>query len=63
MDKCNVALSPAEPRSQLTKCAEEEDVDPTFYRKLIGSLRYLCNTRPDLAYSVGIASRFMERPK
>ncbi|CAJ2633078.1 unnamed protein product [Trifolium pratense] len=63
MDKCNVALSPTEPRSQLTKCAEEGDVDPTFYRKLIGSLRYLCNTRPDLAYSVGIASRFMERPK
>ena len=26
-------------------------------------MRYLCNTRPDLAFSVGIASRFMERPK
>ncbi|GAU43423.1 hypothetical protein TSUD_334860 [Trifolium subterraneum] len=63
MDKCNSALSPAEPRLQLSKSIEEEDVDPTSYRQLIGSLRYLCNTRPDLAYSVGIVSRFMDKPK
>ncbi|PNX85867.1 hypothetical protein L195_g041941 [Trifolium pratense] len=63
MENCNIALSLAEPRLQLTKSIEEEDVDPTFYRKLIGPLRYLCNTRPDLAYSVGIVSRFMEKPK
>ena len=29
---------------------------------MVGSLRYLVNTRPDLAYSVGIVSRFMEAP-
>lgn len=23
----------------------------------------MCNTRPDLAYNVGIVSKFMERPK
>ncbi|GAU51495.1 hypothetical protein TSUD_413780, partial [Trifolium subterraneum] len=63
MDKCNSALSTAEPRLQLSKSTEEEDVDPTSYRQLIGSLRYLCNTRPDLAYSVGIVSRFMDKPK
>ncbi|GAU49301.1 hypothetical protein TSUD_367130 [Trifolium subterraneum] len=63
MDKCNSALSPTEPRLQLSKSTEEEDVDPTSYKQLIGSLRYLCNTRPDLAYSVGIVSRFMDRPK
>ncbi|GAU31071.1 hypothetical protein TSUD_322080 [Trifolium subterraneum] len=63
MDKCNSALSPAEPRLQLSKSTEEEDVDPTSYRQLIGSLRYLCNTRPDLSYSVGIVSGFMDMPK
>jgi hypothetical protein len=63
MDKCNSALSPVEPRLQLSKSTEEEDVDPTSYRQLIGSLRYLCNTRPNLAYSVGIVSRFMDKPK
>ncbi|PNX70374.1 cationic amino acid transporter 1-like protein, partial [Trifolium pratense] len=41
----------------------ERDVDSTEYRRLIGSLRYLCNTRPVIAYSVGIVSRYMERPK
>lgn len=30
---------------------------------LIGSLRYLLHTRPDLTYSVGYLSRFMEEPK
>ncbi|KAK2424896.1 hypothetical protein QL285_035206 [Trifolium repens] len=63
MDKCNSALSPSEPRLQLSSDVDEKEVDPTYYRKLIGSLRYLCNTRPDLAYSVGIVSRFMEKPK
>lgn len=30
---------------------------------LIGSLRYLCNTRLNLAFSVSIVSRFMKRSK
>lgn len=29
---------------------------------MIGSLMYLTATRPDLMYSVGLASRYMERP-
>ncbi|MCH99895.1 cationic amino acid transporter 1-like, partial [Trifolium medium] len=45
------------------KYVEEAEIDPTKYRSLIGSLRYLCNTRPDLAYSVGVVSKFMQKPK
>ncbi|GAU15418.1 hypothetical protein TSUD_44550 [Trifolium subterraneum] len=63
MDQCNPALTPSEPRLQLSRETEEKDVDSNEYRRLIGSLRYLCNTRPDIAYSVGIVSRYMERPK
>ncbi|GAU28814.1 hypothetical protein TSUD_21510 [Trifolium subterraneum] len=63
MDQCNPALTPSEPRLQLSRETEERDVDSTEYRRLVGSLRYLCNTRPDIAYSVGIISRYMERPK
>ncbi|GAU38708.1 hypothetical protein TSUD_396360 [Trifolium subterraneum] len=63
MVNCNLAITPAEPRLQLSKCEEEDSVDPTKFRSLIGSLRYLCNTRPDLVYSVGIVSRFMDKPR
>ncbi|XP_058761878.1 uncharacterized mitochondrial protein AtMg00810-like [Vicia villosa] len=63
IEHCNVAITPCEERLQLSKSEDEQDVGPNQYRRLIGSLRYLCNTRPDLAFSVDIASRFMEKPK
>jgi len=42
---------------------EEEHVDPTLFKQIVGSLRYLCNSRPDIAYVVGIISRFMSEPR
>jgi hypothetical protein len=39
-----------------------EEVNSTHYQQLIGSLRYLVHTRPDIAFAVGYMSRFMERP-
>ncbi|XP_047167115.1 secreted RxLR effector protein 161-like [Vigna umbellata] len=30
---------------------------------MVGSLRYLCNTRPDISYSVGLVNRFMQNPR
>ncbi|KAD3066472.1 hypothetical protein E3N88_34352 [Mikania micrantha] len=60
---CNATKCPMEPKLDLTKDGDGEAVDPTMYRRLIGSLRYLIHSRPDLAYSVGVVSRFMESPK
>jgi hypothetical protein len=51
-----------QPKLKLKKESELPKVDATEYRSLVGSLRYLVNTRPDLAYSVGYVSRFMEDP-
>jgi len=51
-----------EARLKLSKKKEDEIVDPTTYRSIIGSLRYIVNTRPNLAYSVGVVSRYMEAP-
>ncbi|KAG6490408.1 hypothetical protein ZIOFF_051704 [Zingiber officinale] len=47
---------------QLHKDLEGTSVDATDYRRIIGCLRYLLHTRSDLSYSVGMASRYMERP-
>jgi hypothetical protein len=59
---CNPALTPMEERLKLSRDSRAEEVDATQYRRLVGSLRYLAHTRPDLAFSVGYVSRFMQRP-
>ena len=38
-------------------------VDEKKYRKLVESLIFLCNTRPDLCYVVGVLSRFSNLPR
>ena len=63
MKGCNPCHVPMENRLKLSKNDKTPPVDKTKYRSVIGSLRYLVNTRPDIAYSVGIASRYMEDPK
>ncbi|XP_047166750.1 secreted RxLR effector protein 161-like [Vigna umbellata] len=64
MVDCNKANTPAEVGLRLEKEPEEEEVvDPTAYKRMVGSLRYLCNTRPDLSYSVEVISRYMECPR
>jgi hypothetical protein len=52
-----------EPKLKLLKDGTTPSVDATEYRSQIGSLRYLCNSRPDLGYPVGYLSRFMEAPR
>lgn len=53
---------PMEPNIKLQK--EERAVfhDSTLYRKLVGKLLYLTNTRPDISYSVNLLSQFLEAP-
>ena len=63
MGACNPCATPMEPRLKLSKQSTSPAVDATEYRSLIGSLRYLMNTRPDMAFAVGYLSRFMEDPR
>jgi len=51
-----------EEKLKLSRESMMEEVDPTHYRRLIGSLRYLVHTRPNIMFAVGYMSRFMERP-
>jgi len=59
---CNPAKIPMDPGIKLHQDKSGEPMDATEYRKMVGCLRYLLHTRPDLAYSVGMTSRFMKRP-
>lgn len=59
---CNLAHTPMEERLKLSRDSTAEEVDATEYRRIVGSLRYLVHTRPDLAFAVGYVSRFMQRP-
>ncbi|XP_019248334.1 PREDICTED: uncharacterized protein LOC109227589 [Nicotiana attenuata] len=62
MLECNPVNKPMESGTKLSKFDEGEKVDPTFFKSLVGSLRYLSCTRPDILFAVGVVSRFMEAP-
>lgn len=62
MEGCNPAHNPMEQRLKLSHESTAEEVDATEYRRIVGSLRYLVHTQPELAFAVGFVSRFMERP-
>ncbi|KAL0544465.1 hypothetical protein IC582_019580 [Cucumis melo] len=48
--------------TKLSKYKEGNYVDPSYFKSLVGSLRYLTCTRPNILFSVGLVSRFMESP-
>ncbi|RDY02272.1 hypothetical protein CR513_14284, partial [Mucuna pruriens] len=63
MENCNTASVPVMPNLKLTKELDEKPVDATLFKQIIGSLRFLCNSRPDISYGVGLLSRFMDNPR
>ncbi|XP_070677968.1 uncharacterized mitochondrial protein AtMg00810-like [Malus domestica] len=62
MDDCKPISTPVECGAKLTKHDEGESVDPTFFKSLVGSLRYLTYTRPNILYVVRLVSRYIENP-
>ena len=48
---------------KLSKDDEGSTVDPTLFKRFVGSLKYLTATRLDIMYGVSLISRFMESPK
>ena len=56
-------MTPIDTNVKLSLDVGRELEDPTMYRKIVGSLIYLTLTRPDLALTVGVLSRFMQKPR
>ena len=62
MNYCNPTKTPMECRLRLNREGEGVEVEATHYRKLIGCLRYMTLTRPDLIFLVSYLSWFMSKP-
>ncbi|PNX61025.1 putative copia-type protein [Trifolium pratense] len=63
MMNCNPANTSMKTASSLSNDDEGSNVNSTLYKHMVGSLRYACNSRPDICHNVGIVSRFMQTPK
>ncbi|KAK2996001.1 hypothetical protein RJ640_019468 [Escallonia rubra] len=62
MENCNPISIPIEVENKLSRHVKEGPIDRTLFRSVVGSLRYLTCTRPDILFAVGYISRYMENP-
>lgn len=62
MLKCKPVSTPVDTWVKLSLENDEEEVDSTLFKQIVGSLRYLCHTRPDIGYGVGLINRYMVKP-
>lgn len=63
MMKCKPTPTPKVIGLKLSKDDRGSNVDPTLFKRLVGSLMYLTATRPDIIYGVSLISIIMETPK
>lgn len=62
MSGCNTEDTPMNSNERLQLDDNADKADAEMYRRLVGSLIYLTHTRPDIAYSVSLVSRYMQNP-
>ncbi len=60
---CKPISVPLDQNGKLSADIGEVLEDATMYRKIVGSLIYMTITRPDLNYTVGLESQFMQVPR
>ena len=63
MEDCMLATTPIPPKAKLCPAPTSKKVDITEYRSMIGSLLYLCASRPDIMFSVCLCARYQADPK
>ena len=62
MSNYKLVSTPMERGVKLSKHDYKEKVNQTFFKSLVGSLRYLICTRPNILFGVGLLSRNIEVP-
>ena len=62
MNDAKPKLSPMQTKCHLKRNPSGKDVDQKLYRSMIGSLLYLCVSRPDIVLSVGVCARYQAAP-
>ncbi|KAK4342495.1 hypothetical protein RND71_038311 [Anisodus tanguticus] len=62
MFDCNSVNTSMESKTKLSKFDDGEKVNPTFFKSLVVSLRYLTCTRPYIFFAVRVVSHFIEAP-
>jgi hypothetical protein len=63
MEKAKPINTPVESNGHLNLSEEGKSVDQKLYRSKIGSLLYLCASRPNIMLSVCMFARFQANPK
>ena len=63
LNKAAHARTPMVANAKLTNDPSGESVDVTLYRSMIGCLLYLTASRLDIAFSVGVCSKYQSNPK
>ncbi|WVZ58409.1 hypothetical protein U9M48_008685 [Paspalum notatum var. saurae] len=63
MDDCKPIDTPMSTNTKLDIDESGIKVDQTLYRSMIGSLLYLCASRPDIMFSVCLCARFLADPR
>jgi hypothetical protein len=63
MKKAKHVKTPMSSNGHLDLNGEDKPVDQKLYRSMIGSLLYLCASRPDIILSVCMCARFQANPK
>lgn len=62
MDKSKAVATPMAANLNLSKADGTIEGDGKLFRSIVGSLLYLCTTRPDIMLTTSILSRFMSKP-
>ncbi|XP_062171037.1 secreted RxLR effector protein 161-like [Alnus glutinosa] len=63
LDRKSHARTPMSTNVKMSTDLTSKQMDLTLYRSMIGSLLYLMECRPDIAFSVGVCARFQPNPK